>query len=74
MQLTNTYFAKFFHQASCSAIALPGISPFVENPGIAELTKPLPFKQLGLDAGLPQSYMNLIETKPSGNATQPRGL
>jgi hypothetical protein len=53
---------------------LPGISPFVENPDIAALTKPFPFKKLGLDAGLPLSYMNLIETKPSGTETQPKGL
>jgi len=43
-------------------IVLPGVSPFVGNPGIAALTKPLPFKKLCLDAGLPLSYMNLIET------------
>jgi len=33
-------------------IVLPGISPFVENPGIAALVKALSFKNLCLDAGL----------------------
>jgi hypothetical protein len=46
-------------------IALPGISPFVETSGTVVLTNPLPFKKLCLDAGLPLTNMNLIETRPA---------
>jgi hypothetical protein len=44
-----------------STTVLPGISPFVETPGNAALTKPLAFMKLCLDAGLPLSCTNLIE-------------
>ena len=74
MQHTSRSFANYFTTEALWLIALPGISPFVEHPGTAALTNPLPFKRLGLDAGLPLSYMNPIETKPSGNETQPKGL
>jgi hypothetical protein len=56
---------KSFYEASFSTIVLPRISPFVENPGTAALTNPLPFKKLCLDVGLLLSHMNLIETSPA---------
>ena len=43
------------HRASHGFVSVPGLSPFVENPGIVALTKYLPFKELSLDAGLPRS-------------------
>jgi hypothetical protein len=59
-------------EASSRTIVLPGVSPFVGNPGIAALTKPLPFKKLCLDAGLPLSYMNLIETSAVAMGFNPK--
>jgi hypothetical protein len=60
------------NEASSRTIVLPGVSPFVGNPGIAALTKPLPFKKLCLDAGLPLSYMNLIETSAVAMRLNPK--
>jgi hypothetical protein len=61
-----------FTEQALRLIALPGISPFVENPGTAALTNPLSFKKLCLDAGLLLFYMNLIETKPSAKRLNPK--
>ena len=62
----------FFRAAQ--TIILFRISPFVENPASAALTKPLSFKELCLDAGLPPFCMNLIETSTMAmRLNQPQG-